>query len=102
MIQKGKIISFSGSWGSGLATLTIQNEDGTVKHVPCDNGPTVRALHAAFGNVISKNHTMNNKAIQGKEIYYTLDDMGLVLGGFVPLEMASKELIQTYENQKEA
>jgi len=69
--------------------------------VPCDNAPTVRALDRAFGNVISKNHTMNNKAIEGKEIYYVLDDMGLVLAGFVPLEMASQELIQAYENQKE-
>jgi len=39
--------------------------------------------------------------VEGKEVYYTLDDMGLVLAGFVPLEMASEELIQAYQNQKE-
>ena len=52
--------------------------------VPCDNAPTVRALDACFGNVIGEAHTVNNKAIQGKDIVYSMDDMGLVLEAFTP------------------
>jgi len=100
MIQKGKIVRFEGSWNSGLATLAIQKENGTIERVPCDNGATVRALHRAFGNVINKGHTMNNEAIEGREIFYFYDDMGLILAGFVPIEDATTELLETYEKQK--
>lgn len=99
-IQKGTIIRFEGSWLSGLATLVIRKEDGTIDRVPCENGPTVRALHRAFGNVISRGHTVSNRAIEGKEIFYSRDDMDLVLGGFTPVEMVSPELLEAYEKEQ--
>jgi len=95
-IQKGKIIGFKGSWLSGLAQLIVVNEKGEHKSIPCDNAPTVRALNAAFGNVIASGHTVNQDAIKDKEIYYSV---GFVLEGFTPVEMASEELIETYEKQ---
>jgi hypothetical protein len=79
----GTIISFQGSWGSGLATLVLQADDGQAYHIPCDNGPTVRALAAAFGDgVIGAGHTVNVQALCGKRIRAFYDDFGLALGGF--------------------
>lgn len=80
-MQRGTITGFRGSWGSGLGYLLIDDVA-----VPCDNAPTVRALDACFGDVIAEGHTVNQEAIIGKEIYYSMDDMGLVLGGFTPVD----------------
>jgi benzoyl-CoA reductase/2-hydroxyglutaryl-CoA dehydratase subunit BcrC/BadD/HgdB len=77
---RGTITGFQGSWMSGIANLMI---DGVP--VLCDNGPTVRALEAAFGNVIDNAHCVNQEAIIGKEIYYSEDFMGM-LEGFTPVE----------------
>jgi len=76
--MKGKIVSFRGTWGSGLATLTVCVEN-RLKILYCDNGPTVRALEALFPGFISKGHTVDNGVIKGQEIGYELDDMGLTL-----------------------
>jgi benzoyl-CoA reductase/2-hydroxyglutaryl-CoA dehydratase subunit BcrC/BadD/HgdB len=80
-VHRGVIEEFRGSWMSGLATLVISGEP-----VPCENAPTVRALEAAFGNVIAPGHTVNQEAIRGKEIYWSYDDMGLVLESFTPVD----------------
>ncbi len=78
--MKGTIEGFSGSWGSGMGYLII---DG--KPIPCDNAPTVRALEGCFGNVIARGHSVNNDAIKGKEVVYSVDGIGLLLG-FTPVE----------------
>lgn len=79
--RKGTIDGFSGNWLSGIGYLII---DGMP--VMCENGATVRALDGAFGDVIeAKTHTVNNEAIKGKEIIYSVDDMG-VLMGFTPVD----------------
>jgi hypothetical protein len=77
---KGTIEGFHGSWMSGLGTLVI---DG----MPylCENAQTVRSLDACFGGVIAPGHTVNNKAIEGKEIIFSVDDTGILLG-FTPVE----------------
>ncbi|GAJ02911.1 unnamed protein product, partial [marine sediment metagenome] len=65
-IRKGRLIQFRGSWGSGLGTLEIEDsETGEREQVPCDNGATVRALEAAFGNVITPVHTANGDGYKG-------------------------------------
>jgi len=97
-VYRGKIIGFRGSWLSGLATLIVEDFDRGEIAIPCDNGATVRALEDAFGNVIAEGHTVNNEAIQGKEIYYSMDDMGLVLGGFTPVEDATPQIVEAYKN----
>lgn len=99
-IQFGKIIEFRGSWNSGIATLVIEHEDGTRVNVPCDNAPTVRALNAAYGNVIQHGHKASTKPFIDKWIYYAWDNMGLMLAGFEPQEIASESLVSAYEQQK--
>lgn len=76
--MKGKIVSFKGSWGSGLATLTVCVEN-RLKILYCDNAPTVRALDALFPGYIINGHRVDNEIIKGQEIGYELDDMGLTL-----------------------
>jgi len=86
-IRKGRLIQFRGSWGSGLGTLEIEDsETGECEHIPCDNGATVRALEAAFGNVITNGHTANGDGYKGREVYWSLDELRLVLEGFTPVE----------------
>jgi hypothetical protein len=80
-MRKGVITGFSGSWMSGLGYLLV---DGVP--VPCENAPTVRALDACFGDVIAEGCTVNQEAIIGRQIYYSMDDMRLVLGGFTPVD----------------
>ena len=94
-IMRGTIFGLHGMWGSGLATLCF--EDGT--SVPCDNGTTVRAMDACFGGVIGEAHTINQDALIGKEIYWSYDEFGLVLGGFTPVDEASEELLEMVATQ---
>ena len=92
-IRKGTLIQFGGSWGSGLGILEIEDsETGECEHVPCDNGATVRALEAAFGNVITNGHTANGGGYKGREVYWSYDELGLVLEGFTPVEDGSPAL----------
>jgi len=91
--RKGRLIQFHGSWGSGLATLEIEDvETGVNELVPCDNGATVRALETAFGDVITEGHTANGDGYKGREVYWSLDELGLVLEGFTPVDDAPTDL----------
>ena len=92
-IRRGRLIQFRGSWGSGLGTLEIEDsETGEHEHIPCDNGATVRALEAAFGNVITDGHTANGDGYKGREVYWSYDELGLVLEGFTLVEDGSPAL----------
>ena len=87
--RKGRLIQFRGSWGSGLATLEIEDsETGAHELIPCDNGATVRALESAFGDVITEGHTANGDGYRDQEVYWSYDELGLVLEGFTPVEDA--------------
>lgn len=98
MLQKGTLKQFSGSWGSGLSTLAIE-VDGNIKQFHCDNGTTVRSLEDAFGNVITEGHTADGQGYKDKEVYFSVDDIGF-LEGFTPVEEATQELIDKFENQE--
>lgn len=101
-IRKGTLLQFSGSWGSGMGLLHIQDSDTlAVESVPCENAPTVRALEACFGNVITPGHTASGDGYKGREVYWSCDEMGLMLAAFTPVEDASDELIAAYEAGKE-
>ena len=76
----GTIVEFSGSWGSGLGTLWFEEEG-----VSCENGATVRALEGCFGEVIAAGHTVNQDAIRGQRVVYSVDDMGILIG-FTPVD----------------
>lgn len=90
-MQKGTILDFTGSWSSGVAMLTIKIDDGTELSIPCENSQTVRALDACFGGVIVPGHSVGVDAIRGKEIYFSLDDFGM-LKGFSPIEPDEMEV----------
>lgn len=92
-LQKGKLIGFAGSWGSGIGYLVLENSKGKQVRIPCENGPTVRALDACFG-VIGPGHCvdLNSECFKNKvEIYYAVDDLGL-LSGFTPATEDNLEL----------
>jgi hypothetical protein len=103
MIHKGRIKGFNGSWNSGLAFLTIEDSDtGLIETVPCDNGPVVRALEGAFGEVISPGHSVNlHGGHIDQEIFWSYDEFGLTLGGFTKVEDAHPAVIEAYEGGEE-
>ncbi len=85
-IRKGRLIHFRRSWGSGLGIMEIEDSETDLhEHVPCDNGATVRALEAAFGDVITEGHTANGGGYKGQKVYWSYDELGLVLEGFTPV-----------------
>ena len=101
MIHKGKILGFQGSWYSGIAHLIIWSDKGERELIPCENAPTVRALEAAFGNVIGNAHDVKgNGSHIGKEIFWTYDEMGLILGGFIPVKEATEEIKRSYKKMR--
>lgn len=77
----GVIEDFSGGWNSGIAILSLT--DGT--HVPCENGPTVRALNDAYPGFIRDGHTVDVSVIRGREIAYEMTEYG-IMAGFMPVE----------------
>lgn len=86
-MRKGIIKQFRGSWGSGIGYLDIEDlETGITESVPCENAPTVRALEACFGKVITPGHSADGIGYKDKEIYWDYDELGSVLGGFSPVE----------------
>ena len=88
-IRKGTLLSLHGSWGSGLAMLTIDEEvsRGATRLVtiPCEAGPTSRALRGAFGGTFS-----------GQEVYFSTDENGLLLG-FTETSAAPPEMVEIFE-----
>lgn len=99
-MEKGKILGFRGTWGSGIATLTVKNlKTGEIENIPTDNAPTVRALESAYGNIISAGHTADISRIKGKIIYYDYTGWG-TLAGFVPEEEATLEVVESWERSK--
>jgi hypothetical protein len=88
-METGIIKGFSGNWNSGIGHLIIEDmESGHKSAVPCENGPTVRALQSAFGDVIGDAHDIKNGGGHiNQKIEWDYDDMGLMLGWFAPVEM---------------
>lgn len=92
-------MALQGSYMSGLATLVIDDVDLGTQIIPCDNGPTVRAMEGAFGDVIGDAHNIRGDGGHiGKEIYYSTD--GFILEGFTPVNEASEELVEMYEKER--
>ena len=99
VIRKGKIMDFRGSWGSGIGYLIIKDsKTGRVESLTCENAETVRSLDAAFGGVISEEHTADVSGIRGREIYWGPGDW-VGIGWFMPVEEAPFEMEEAYERQ---
>ena len=92
-LHKGTIATISGHPMSGLWSLIF--EDGDVVHI--GSGYGVRNLAAAFGATEGSGDLLEK--IAGQEIYYSTDDFG-VLEAFTPVDEASEELIQAYEENE--
>jgi len=86
IVKRGTIVDFKGSWGSGIAIICIKDNRGKVQEIPCENTTTVRALDSMFDGVITAGHSVNVEAIRGKKVKWVWDDMGLMLGGIIPIE----------------
>jgi len=76
---RGLIEGFGGTWGSGIGYLFVSG-----RTVACDNADTARQLDSAFGNVITRDHLVDNRPIIGKDIAYSTE--GPLLRGFTPYE----------------
>ena len=85
--HRGTIAGLRCSWASGLAFLLLGPGSAPDAHdvIPCDNGPTVRALDACFGDVITPDHGVDPGPIVGQDIVYAVDELGL-LYGFSPAD----------------
>lgn len=90
-LRKGTIQTISGHPMSGLWTLVL---DTDAVHI--ESGYGVRNLAAAFGATEGSGDLLEK--IAGQEIYYSVDDFG-VLAAFTPADEASSELIEAYENE---
>ena len=101
-VRRGKIVEFQGSWMSGLGALVIDDEDRGVVSIPCENAQTVRCLEGAFSNVIGDAHDVKTDGGHvGQEVYYSMDEMGLILGAFTPVDEAPDALVDFYEKERE-
>jgi hypothetical protein len=97
-LEKGTIVNFQGSWGSNIGTLWIQKEGhDSASGIACENAPTVRIL-AQFVDCIGEGHTVNTDKLKGLEVFFAMDDMGLILDGIVPTEHATPEMWEMYES----
>ena len=76
--MKARILGFHGRWSSGLGYLSVVDEDGVHHMVPVDNGPAVRALDQAFPGFITRDHAVDNEAIEGRVIEYSADSAGVL------------------------
>lgn len=103
-IRKGKLKGFRGNWMSGLAYLVIEDsESGMTEEVMCENGSTVRALEGCFGNVIGDAHCVEPDERAGfydKEVYWNMDEMGLILAGFTPVDDAPEEVVALFNQER--
>jgi hypothetical protein len=96
-IHCGIIQDVYGSFGSGLIQIRVleigvESTPAGGWHItthsvllPADNGPTIRALDMAFGDVITEGHTFDAEAVRGRAIFYSWDEMGICMAGFTPM-----------------
>lgn len=96
VLYRAEILSLRGSFGSGMASLTVKLPNGSTRVIHGDNGPLIRALDQAYDIIgprrwsfglrtrRGRGHTVDTSNLTGQVIYYWLDDMGLCIGGFIP------------------
>ena len=86
-IYKGKIKNLQRDT-SGIQYLILENDNKEMDRVACESA-TIVALYGYFAT-----------GMINQEIYWVYDDMGIVMGGFVPVEEASGEITMQYALQK--
>ncbi len=93
-IKRAVIKGISGQVMSGLWQLQLDSET-----VHIESGYGVRNLASAFG--ASEGTGDLQEKIEGQEIFYTVDEFG-VLEGFTPVEEATPELMEMFKGQDES
>lgn len=80
------IVDVAGTWQSGLASITLEIDDGGTEILWCENGPLIRALEDAFGDVEQDGHTFDPDAVKGRRIAFQTGMMGMMMERFVVLD----------------
>lgn len=96
MIRKARIIGLFRERGSVLAMLALDDDLRGKVLIPCEGNPISRALDEAFGPGFINGVSTDNSVIQGEEIYYRLDSIG-ILEEFTIADRAPVEMIEEYE-----
>ncbi len=103
-VRLGRLRGFRGNWMSGLGVLLIEDsETGGVEEIPCKNTSTVRALEDCFGNVIGDDYVVKPNKESGfydKEVYWSLDEVGVIFDSFTPVDQASEELLTLFAQER--
>jgi hypothetical protein len=89
VIYHGNIVDFKGSWGTGIGELHLVDRSNKVVKIKCETPYTIRELHQAYGNVITKEHTVNVDAIKNKGVYYVMNNRDVIVK-LVPEDEISK------------
>ena len=96
MLQKGKIVTFDGTLGSGISSLVLMDDSGNLCRVQCDVSATARALVSCFPEIKMIGNRINEQALIGQEIFWRADITNTSLLGFVPIADASGEVWEQY------
>ena len=99
-IQKGTIVKMHREPVTGASYLEIDDVDKGPTLVVCQGTPTAKAFDKVFGGVIVDGR-FNGAAIAGKVIFYLLDPNG-VFKSFLPIDQASPEEIEWFEQSRKA
>lgn len=82
-MRTGVISGITASFGSGLATISINDYESGPEVLYADNGVLMRSLDDAFPGFISEGHTVDPSVIEGEIIEYDSD--GMMLYSFQPV-----------------
>lgn len=93
-LQRGRILRARNHPSSGLMLLDLLELDSDeVVTIPCEAGPTIRAIHDAF--------VSQGKNPVGEVIYYEVDSLG-ILTGFTPGALMEKNGLPEVANPEKA
>ena len=99
-IHKGTIVKMNREPVTGASYLEIDDMDKGPTLIVCQGTPTAKAFDKVFGGVIVDGR-FNGAAIAGKVIFYLLDPHG-VFKSFLPIDQATPEEIEEYEQSRKA
>lgn len=76
------------------SVVSLRDVDGSLAQVRCDSTAVSRAFAECFPGFVS-----DHGAAIGQEIFWVYDDLGIMLGGFVPVLEASGEVWEQFAGQ---
>lgn len=76
-IKSGVVLDFFANHMSGIATLLLK-VNGKRVAIPCENGPTCRALDQMYPGFIVPGHNVDVGVIRGERLRYSMTDYGVL------------------------